>query len=211
MLSASCHSTGIYRNFTTVTSGHVSSMNIRKALFEDAEAIAGLLMLASGEVMYKFAGEKNYPKARDFLFHFVKRQSNQYSYQNCYVAEDENELVGAVLVYDGAKLAELRKPVLDYIHQHFDSTLQVEDETHAGESYIDSLGVSSVHQGKGIGFQLLQFVINEKVKTGGGTIGLLVDKTNPGAKRLYLNLGFIPVGEKSLLGISLEHLQLKVI
>jgi len=85
----------------------------------------------------------------------------------------------------------------------------VEDETHAGEFYIDSLGVSPAHQGKGIGSQLLQFVISEKVKTGGGTIGLLVDKTNPGAKRLYLNLGFVPVGEKTLLGISLEHLQLK--
>jgi len=186
-------------------------MIVRKALSEDAEAIAGLLMLASGEVMYRFIGEKNYPKARDFLFRFVKRKSNQYSYQNCFVAEDENELIGAVLVYDGARLQDLRKPVLEYIHQHFDSNLQVEDETHSGESYIDSLGVSPAHQGKGIGSQLLQFVINEKVKTGGGTIGLLVDKTNPGAKRLYLNLGFVPVGEKTLLGISLEHLQLETI
>lgn len=186
-------------------------MIVRKALSEDAEAIAELLMLASGEVMYKFIGEKSYPKARDFLFRFVKSENNQYSYQNCYVAEDENELVGAVLVYDGTKLAELRKPVLEYIHQHFDSNLQVEEETQAGEFYIDSLAVSPAHQGKGIGSQLLQFVINEKVKTGGGTIGLLVDKTNPGAKRLYLNLGFVPVGEKTLLGISLEHLQLKEI
>ena len=185
-------------------------MFIRKAQFEDSEAIATLLMLASGEVMYKFIGEKNYAKARDFLLHFVRSLSNQYSFQNCYVAEEEGEIVGAALVYDGANLQELRKPVLEYVHQHFDRNLNVEDETQAGEYYIDSLGISPDHQGKGIGSKLLQFVINEKVIAEGGTIGLLVDKTNPGAKRLYLNLGFVPVGEKTLLGISLEHLQLKM-
>lgn len=50
-------------------------MTVRKALIEDAEAIAELLMLASGEMMYKFVGEKNYPKARDFLFRFVKSET----------------------------------------------------------------------------------------------------------------------------------------
>ena len=183
-------------------------MIVRKALSEDTEAIVPLLMLASGEVMYKFIGKKDFLEALAFLHHFVKSENNQYSYQNCYVAEEDGEIVGAVLVYDGGKLEELRTPVLKFIHQHFNRDLNVEDETQAGEFYIDSLGVSPDHQGKGIGSQLLQFVINEKAIAGGGTIGLLVDKTNPGAKRLYLNLDFKPVAEKTLLGISLEHLQL---
>lgn len=184
-------------------------MLIRKARLEDSEAIASLLMLASGEVMYKFVGEKNSLQALAFLLHFVKSENNQYSHQHCYVAEKDGEIVGAVLIYEGAKLTELRRPVLEHIHLHFDSDLRVEDETQDGEFYIDSLGVSPDHQGKGIGSQLLRFVIHEKVVNEGGTIGLLVDKTNPGAKKLYLKLGFVPVGEKTLLGIALEHLQIK--
>lgn len=184
-------------------------MIIRKALLQDSETIASLLMLATGEVIYRFIAERNFQKGIDFLRHFVKCEANQYSFQNCYVIEDEGEILGALLAYDGAKLHELRKPVLAYIHQHFDPHLLVEDETQAGEYYIDSLGVLPNQQGKGIGARLLQYVITEQVTQNGQTLGLLVDKTNPGAKRLYLKLGFESVGEKNLLGISLEHLQLK--
>lgn len=185
-------------------------MNIRKAIIEDSEAIAALLMLASGEVIYKFIGEEHYGKGKDFLLHFVKSENNQYSFQNCYVAAEEGEIIAAVLVYDGAKLEELRRPVLEYVHQHFDANLNVEDETQAGEFYIDSLGVVTNHQGKGLGSTLLSFLIDEIVDKNGKTLGLLVDKTNPEAKRLYLKLGFQVVEEKQLLGFSLEHLQLSM-
>ncbi|MFN3996370.1 GNAT family N-acetyltransferase [Algoriphagus sp.] len=184
-------------------------MIIRKALFQDSETIASLLMLATGEVIYRFIAERNAQKAKGFLLQFVKCQNTQYSYQNCYVIEDEGEILGALLAYDGAKLHELRKPVLDYIHQHFDPHLLVEDETQAGEFYIDSIGVLPNQQGKGIGARLIQYVISEQIFKKGRTLGLLVDKTNPGAKRLYQKLGFESVGEKNLLGITLEHLQLK--
>ncbi|HSF54819.1 MAG TPA: GNAT family N-acetyltransferase [Algoriphagus sp.] len=184
-------------------------MIIRKAKVEDSESITSLLMLATGEVMYRFIGESNYSKAYDFLRHFVESENNQYSFQNCYVIEDGGEIQGALLAYDGAKLHELREPVMEYIHQHFDPNLIVEEETQAGEYYIDSIGVLPTQQGKGIGATLLNYVIREQVFENGRTLGLLVDKTNPRAKRLYQKLGFESVGEKNLMGISLEHLQLK--
>lgn len=185
-------------------------MTIRKALKKDSEAIAALLMLATGEVIYKFIGEKDYLKAKDFLIHFGKSDNNQYSYQNCYVAEDKGEIIGAVLAYDGAKLKELRKPVLEYIHQYYDAQMVVEEETQSGEFYIDSLGVLPDHQGKGVGSRLIQFLIGDNVLANNQILGLLVDKLNPAAKKLYLKLGFQVVGEKTLLGISLEHLQLNL-
>ncbi len=184
-------------------------MQVRKAVIKDSEPIAFLLMLATGEVIYRFIGERNFEKAQDFLVRFVKSENNQYSFQNCYVIEDEGEIVGALLGYDGEKLHELRKPVLGYIHQFFDANLKVEDETQGGEYYIDSVGVLPTHQGKGLGAKLIQFVIDEQVLKNGQTLGLLVDKANPAAKRLYQKLGFESVGEKMLMGMSLEHLQLK--
>lgn len=184
-------------------------MIIRKAVIEDSETITTLLMQATGEMIYKFVGERDDQKAKDFLIQFVKSQNNQYSFQNCYVIINEDEVLGVLLGYDGASLKELRKPVLAYIHQYLNPNLTVEDETQTGEYYIDSLGVLPNQQGKGIGARLIQHVINEQELENGQTIGLLVDKDNPRAKRLYLKLGFEVVGEKNLMGISMEHLQLK--
>lgn len=184
-------------------------MTIRKAKIEDSKAIVPLLMMASGDVIYKFIKEENYEKAKDFLQRFVSCEDNQYSFQNCYVKVVEEQIVAAALVYDGAKLKELRKPVLDYVHQHFDASFHVEDETQAGEFYIDSLGVMATQQGKGLGSKLLNYLIKEIVCQNGKTLGLLVDISNHGAKKLYSKLGFECVGDKELLGFSLEHLQLK--
>lgn len=186
-------------------------MNIRKAKLEDAEAIAPLLMLASGDVIYKFIGEEHHEKARDFLLRYVKSEDNQYSFQNCYVVLDGGQVVAAALVYDGARLEELRRPVLDYVHQHYDANLKVEDETQAGEFYIDSLGVAPSQQGKGLGSKMLSFLIDELVHRQGQTLGLLVDIANSGAKKLYTKLGFEFVEETELLGFSLEHLQMSVL
>ncbi len=182
-------------------------MNIRKAKLEDAEAIAPLLMLASGDVIYKFIGEEQYEKGKAFLLHFVSSEENQYSFQNCYVVLDGGQVVAAALVYDGARLEELRRPVLDYVHQHYDANLKVEDETQAGEFYIDSLGVALSHQGKGLGSKMLGYLIEEIVYKQSQTLGLLVDKTNYRAKKLYKRLGFAFVEDRELLGFSMEHLQ----
>lgn len=184
-------------------------MIIRKALIEDSESIASILMLATGKVIFKFIGEQNFQKAEEFLLRFVRSENNQYSFQNCYVIEYKKGVIGALLGYDGENLNELRKPVLQYIHQYFDPDLTVEDETQAGEFYIDSFAVLPNYQGNGLGARLIQSVINEQVQEKGKIVGLLVDKANPEAKKLYLKLGFEVVGEKSLLGISMEHMQLK--
>ena len=184
-------------------------MQVRKAILEDSDFIGSLLMLATGEVIYRFIRERNFQKAREFLIHFVKQENNQYSFQNCRIIEKEGEVIGVLLGYDGNKLKELREPVLAHIHQFLDPNLTVEDETQDGEFYIDSIGVLPNHQGKGLGARLIQSVIEEQVFGNGKTLGLLVDKANPAAKKLYLKLGFQPVGEKMLMGISMEHLQLK--
>ncbi|WP_428229409.1 N-acetyltransferase family protein [Flavobacterium sp.] len=183
-------------------------MIIRKATIDDSEFIAQLLLLAMEEIIYKFIGERDPKTAYYFLLHFVENENNQYSYQNCFVAEENNEIVGAVSVYDGGKLQELRKPIVDYVRLNFNPDFSPENETQSGEYYIDSLGINPNHQGKGIGSKMLQFLIEEYVTQNHHTLGLLVEEENPGAKKLYLKLGFQPVGTKTLVGKTLEHLQI---
>ncbi|AYN04011.1 MULTISPECIES: GNAT family N-acetyltransferase [unclassified Flavobacterium] len=184
-------------------------MIIRKATINDSNDIVTYLLLAMEDIVYKFIGKEDYNKAKDFLLHFVEKENNQYSYKNCFVVEDDNEIVAAVNIYDGAKLHLLREPIAQYVRTHYNKNFNPEDETQKGEIYIDTLGVNPKCQGKGIGSKLLQFLIDEYVTKKHKTLGLLVDEGNPNAKKLYLKLGFKPVGVKTLVGKRLEHLQIK--
>lgn len=183
-------------------------MLIRKAFLTDSERISSCLLLAMEEIVYRFMGEESSEKAQAFMFYFVEKENNQYSWQNCWVVEDEGRVIAAVNVYDGAQLHELRQPVIDYIKTRFNRHIILEDETQSGEYYIDSLGVYPEHRGKGIGTNFMQFLIDEYVTKHHQTLGLLVDEDNEPAKGLYRKLGFKTSGTKTLLGKQLEHLQI---
>lgn len=182
---------------------------IRKAVLQDANAIATLLLLAMEDIVFEFIGRNDPKAAKAFLRHFAQQDSNQYSYQNCFVVEDENQIIAAINIYDGAQLKVLRAPIATYIATHFNKTFNPEAETQDGEFYIDSFGVHPSQQGKGIGGKLLQFAIQHYVHQNHQTIGLLVDEGNPKAKKLYLKLGFKSVGKKMLVGKRMEHLQIE--
>jgi len=182
-------------------------MLIRKATLKDSENIATLLLLTMEDIIFNFINQNDYDTARGFLMHFVKQENNQYSYQNCFVAEEDNQIIAAVNLYNGSRLIELRNPIIEYVRLHFNPNFNPEDETQSGEIYIDSLGVDPNQQGKGIGTTILRFLVDELVTQNQETLGLLVEEANPQAKKLYLKLGFKPVGKKTLAGKSLEHLQ----
>lgn len=183
-------------------------MTIRKAVKEDAAFIAPYLLLAMKNSIYKKIGDKDYKEAEELLLHFVKRENNQYSYENCLVAEDEGQVQGAVNIYDGARVKELREPVLEYIEKHFNEYLEPEEETQAGEFYIDSVGVNPDYRGKGAGTKMLQYLIEDYVEKKNQTLGLLVGEDNTVARRLYSKMGFKPVGKKVLRGKEMMHLQI---
>ena len=118
--------------------------------------------------------EKKAKEAKAFLVHFAAEDNNQYSYQNCWVAEKENTIIAAANIYDGARLEELRLPVLEYLKNEFGNDINPEDETQEGEYYIDSIGVKPGYRGQGIGSQLLQFLVDEYSGRRGERLGLLV-------------------------------------
>ena len=182
-------------------------MIIRKAKSSDSEVIAQLLYLAMEEIVYKFIGLRSKEKAILFLNSLVAQEENQYSYQNCWVAELENHVVGMACVYNGADLQQLRKRIEATLLAMFGKPFDAEDETEAGEYYIDCIGVDPGHQGEGIGSAILNFLIDEYVHKQKQTLGLLVETTNPGARKLYARKGFVKSGEKKLTGKFMEHMQ----
>jgi len=182
---------------------------IRKAKPQESTIIANYIFLAMEEIAYNFIGEQSKEKAIQFLDSLIKEDNNQYSYENCWVVAIENEIIAAALVYDGSRLNELRIPVSNRIKSIYQNNFNPEDETQAGEYYIDCIGVNPNQQGKGIGSKILQFLIEEYVYKRRETLGLLVDTDNPNAQKLYLNLGFEVVGQKTFVGKTMNHLQVK--
>ncbi|MDQ2179367.1 N-acetyltransferase [Marinifilum sp. D714] len=184
-------------------------MRIRKARAEDSGVIASYMMLAMEDIVYGFIGENSFEKAIQLIECLVRKEANQYSYENCWIVEENKQIVAVANIYDGGSLYDLRKPVADQIKVMFNREFNPEDETQNGEFYIDCIGVNPDWQGKGLGTKLLQFLIEEYVCKKQVPIGLLVDNDNPKAKRLYLNLGFEIIGSKILAGKNMEHLQIK--
>lgn len=86
----------------------------------------------------------------------------------------------------------------------------MDDETQAGEVYLDSLAVMPDHRGKGIATSLLRAMIEKAAKEGHPAVGLLVDKGNPNAERLYLHVGFEYANDSSWGGHPMRHLVYRI-
>lgn len=194
---------GAIRRVTTNNFLYFCSMNrdiiIRQATVADAEFIAHAVCMAVGYDM-------SHPLYPVFL-HLARMEHSQYSYVNTLVAVVEGRVVGALVGYDGARLKELREPIFALLEQHLGEAINIEDETEAGEFYLDSLGVLPECRGCGIGRALIVAMRDRAFAEGYERVGLIVDFDNPDAERLYQSLGFRRVGTKRFLGHDMHHLQ----
>lgn len=135
------------------------------------------------------------------------RKDTQYSYCNALVAEVEGIVAGAIVGYDGARLYELREPLLVLIREREGRELEIEDETSAGEFYLDSLAVLPQYRGCGVGRMLLSAAAERAFAAGHERVGLIVDFDNPRAEALYSSLGFKRVNPTTFLGHNMWHMQ----
>ncbi len=184
---------------------------IRQAIKTDAKAIAQLTVAAMPELAMQFCASSNIEEAYQLFERFIRLEGNQYSYRNALVYMADDEVAGAVSGYDGAQIQHLREPFFSYLQENYHPNgFAMEYESEAGEYYLDTVSVSPMHQGKGIGKGLIRAVLQHAKALGHDKAGLLVDEENPNAKRLYENLGFEPAGHKLLLGKMHHHLTLKL-
>ena len=185
---------------------------IRRAIKEDAKAIAALMVAAMEDLAKAFVGSTDIDDALKLFEYFCGETQNQYSFENTLVYTIDHEIAGSITVYDGALLEGLRRPFFDYIQAHYHtSNFEMELESGPGELYIDTLSVNPNYQGKGIGQQLILAAITWAKELGHQKVGLLVDKDNPNAKRLYERLGFVKANDRLLLGKPHEHLTYSLI
>ncbi|MBT0607009.1 GNAT family N-acetyltransferase [Aequorivita echinoideorum] len=184
-------------------------LKIRSATPEDYLSVAPLMVQAMNSLACSFANSENMEDAVPLFKHFFQKKQNQYSYENTLVAEISNSIVGSITGYDGALLLKYRKPFLEYISENYGvQNLILEEETVAGEYYIDTLSVAGAFQNRGIGGHLVRHFIEKASNESFEKVGLLVETENIRAEKLYLSLGFQCAGEKRLAGTIYKHLQI---
>lgn len=187
-------------------------MKIEEAKPVHAALIGGAVMAAMGEEICDMLCGPEHPRRRlaEMFTELAEREDAQYSYRNTLVATgDDGRVMGAIVCYDGARLEELRRPFLAAMKARFGVTLEgLQDETDAGEFYLDSLAVLPEFRHRGVGEALLRAGV-ERARRAGKPAGLLVDKENAGARRLYEKIGFRAVGERYFCDMLMDHLQMQ--
>jgi DNA-3-methyladenine glycosylase I len=174
---------------------------------EQAAEIASLIMEAMDyDCCQNFAGEAH--TLEDFhrmMTSLVEMDDSQYSYRNTLVALVDGQLAGCLVGYGGKDLQRLRKRFIEkaaeYLEQDFSN---MDDETQAGEYYLDSLCVKKNFRKRGLATRLIKEAIK---RHGSQPVGLLVDHTHPWAERLYRAIGFEFVNETTWGGHAMNHLQ----
>lgn len=184
-------------------------MTITPCQRADADAIARAVVMAIGpELSRKYAAEAGSVEEVTGIFARVAALDvSQYSYVNALKAVDQDgRAMGIVVAYDGGELARLRRAFLDEVGLREGD---IPDETEPGEYYIDTLAVFPEHRGRGVGRRLLEAAVDDG-RRAGLRPGLLVEKGNDRARRLYESAGFGQVGEREFAGELMDHLAVAV-
>ena len=175
----------------------------------------GLEDLTSGRACSRSAEQASLRRSRSLASFYkmmtmlVEREDSQYSYRNTLVAMDAERVVGIAVSYDGGRLHELRRAFIEAAKEHIGMDHSgMDDETQAGELYLDSLAVLPEYRRQGIARKLLLATKERADRLGLPCVGLLVDKDNPVGEALYTSVGFQYVNDNQWGGHPMKHLVL---
>ena len=187
----------------------LTKIKISKATKEQAPEIARLIMMAmTDDCCLYFCGDGyGLEDFRKMMTMLVGREDSQYSYRNTLVAMDGDQVVGVSVSYDGGKLRELRLAFIEAAKEYLGKDHSgMDDETSAGEYYIDCLCVAAPYRKQGIATALIKAVIKKAGSLGMPSVGLLVDSGNPEAEHLYTQIGFRYLDDNVWGGHPMRHL-----
>ncbi|MCW8313656.1 GNAT family N-acetyltransferase [Sphingobacterium sp. InxBP1] len=187
-------------------------LTIRPAEQNDPASVPSIMLQAMEDIVFRYIRQHNKEEAIRFLTQLFVESKNLYSYENTFVAvDDAGTVLGTLTGYNGDHFTQLRQPVLDLIQRLYENDLVPEAETTGHEYYIDSIAVSPLARGKGIGTELLTHAINYAQRSGYEQVGLLVDLKNPSAQKLYERLGFKPGHKTYLMGAAYYHMHISLL
>lgn len=186
-----------------------NKVHIVEGTKDQAAEIARLIMTAmTDDCCLYFCGDgfglNDFHKMMTML---VERENSQYSYRNTLVAMDGDKVIGISVSYDGDRLHELRRAFIEAAKKYIGKDHSgMDDETQAGELYLDSLAVLPEYRRQGIARKLLKGTKERANRLGLPCVGLLVDKDNPIGEALYTSIGFRYINDNQWGGHPMKHL-----
>ena len=184
-------------------------IEIREATKNQATEIASLIMMAmTDDCCQYFCGEgyglEDFHKMMTML---VETEVSQYSYKNTLVAMASGRVVGISVSYDGSCLHELRRAFIQAAKEYIGKDHSgMDNETQAGELYLDSLAVLPAYRRQGIAKKLVLATKKRADAMHLPCVGLLVDYDNQSGEAFYTTLGFRYVGDNQWGGHPMKHL-----
>ena len=136
----------------------------------------------------------------------VQQEGVLYSYRHAEIVEIKGEPIAMLLSYKGENFREFRARTFQQLPFFTEEELaSMDDETQAGELYIDSLAVHPQHRGCGIARCLLERAVH-RAKSLDVAATLLVDPENTKARALYERCGFTAEGRVNAFGVNFHRL-----
>ena len=167
------------------------AITIRDAVAADAPFIARCVWAAIEMLHIEDDVPDEMREAFSYLVGICLMDDTLYSYRNAAVAEVDGCIVGALVAYDGARYAAMRKTTFDLVEKNMGVKLEHNVmETGEGEFYLDSLAVLPQFRGLNIGKMLMQNRMELARGLGIGKVSILVDKDKPRLQAYYESLGF---------------------
>ncbi|WP_028857418.1 GNAT family N-acetyltransferase [Psychrilyobacter atlanticus] len=167
--------------------------NIRKAKKEDK--VVDLIMSAAGEIFLPMDPSFKNEKAREVCKFLFQSEYNKLSFENCFVYEKNNTIMGMVIVYDQNLEISLGENQSSILLEEYNVDVNFPIEGIKNSYYIDSIAVGDKYQGQGIGKSLLQFITDKF-----NPCGLIVDVEKTSARSLYEKMGFKILNNIDLFG-----------
>ena len=169
-----------------------TTITIRDAVAADAPFIARCVWAAIEMLHIEDDVPDEMREAFCYLVDICQMNDTLYSYRNVVVAEVDGCAVGALVAYDGARYAVLRKTTFDLVEKNMGVKLEHNAmETGEGEFYLDSMAVLPQFRELGIGKMLMQNRMELARGLGIDKVSILVDKDKPRLQAYYESLGFV--------------------
>jgi len=183
---------------------------ITQAKKDNISNFSYLIFNAIKDVANILTGEDEKDKILQTLDKYICMDINRLSYNNIWIYEIQNQVVGLILSYDSNRVKELDSPILEHLSSKNIFLDAFDKECFADEFYIDTLSVLEDFQGRGIAKELFSFIEKHAKELAYKKLSLLVDFDNTKALRLYEKIGF---KKNSILKISNHnyHHMIKVI
>lgn len=182
---------------------------IRPAKQTDASFIVPSLYETIGAIGNTLAGTTDPIKAVEILTSFFALPNNRLSYQNTWVLEIDDQIAGFFVAYAGDTSEQLDRPFLERSRQSGIREISIDLEPEPGEFYLDTLYVHHDFRGQGLGHQLLDSFEQVGSELGFSRFGLLVEKENLPAYRLYQKIGYLSDRQKLVSGTLYQHMVLE--